>query len=87
MNDQQILNLIKLENAKMVAQLKKDAYNPNRVLRYKDIKNKVGLSRTTIDRYIEAGKFPKKIKISYGLCGWLDRDIEDWIKEHHRNRK
>ena len=46
----------------------------------KTVAEKVGCSRQTIWRYIEANKFPKPIKIEQRNA-WLESTIDQWIDE------
>lgn len=51
------------------------------IIRKADLKREVGLSPTTVWRLERAGKFPRRIKISEHVVGWLRRDIEAWLEE------
>jgi len=87
MDDQDILKLIRTENAKLLLKLKTEVVKPTKILRYKDVKLRVGFGINTIKKFIDEGKFPQRMEISGGICGWLESDIDNWIKEQHRNRK
>ncbi|NWB51088.1 AlpA family transcriptional regulator [Pseudomonas gingeri] len=57
-----------------------------RVLRLRDVIQRVGLSRSTIydrinpksSRYDES--FPKPIKIGASAIGWIESSISEWIE-------
>ncbi len=51
-----------------------------RLLRLKDVQNKVGLRRDSIYRGIAAGWFPRGIKISARATGWLESEVDDFIE-------
>ncbi len=51
----------------------------NKILRINDVKQKTGLSRSSIYAYIKEGKFPSSISIGPRSVGWLESDIEQWI--------
>ena len=51
-----------------------------KILRLKQVTEKVGVGKTTIYRWINANQFPKPINLSSTSVGWLETDINDWIK-------
>lgn len=51
-----------------------------RVLRQQDVQAKVSLKRTTLWRMERAGQFPKRRQIAPGLSGWLESEIDEWIR-------
>ena len=51
----------------------------NRIIRLPEVKNKTGLSRSTIYLGMSKGIFPKTISLSERAVGWLDSDIEQWL--------
>ena len=51
-----------------------------RILRMPDLKEKVGLSKTTIYDLIAAGKFPASINLTAKSRGWLDNEVDDWLE-------
>jgi len=44
------------------------------------------LSRTTIYRLIQEGKFPKQIKLSERSSGWLESEVLAYLDECIKNR-
>jgi prophage regulatory protein len=50
------------------------------LLRLAVVRDRTGLSRTTIYRRIAAGKFPPSKPISDGLVAWYESDINAWIE-------
>jgi prophage regulatory protein len=46
-----------------------------------EIKNRVGLSGSSIYRLIQEGKFPPPIKLSERSSGWLESEIDQWLEE------
>lgn len=53
-----------------------------KILRMKDLPEKVNLSRSTIYTLIKEGKFPKSKPLIDGEnppMGFLESDIDDWI--------
>ncbi len=51
------------------------------LLRLAAVKARTGLSRTTIYRRMELGTFPGSTRISPGLVGWYEADIDSWIAD------
>ena len=41
---------------------------------------KTGLKATTQWRLEKLGQFPARRMISKGLCGWLESEVDEWIK-------
>lgn len=58
----------------------------NRVIRIKELVTTVGLSRSTIYARIEEGKFPKPFPLGGRMVGWLEADIQLWIKQQIKQR-
>lgn len=56
----------------------------NRVLRRRDVEALTGLSHATIYRHLRAGSFPRPIRLTDRLVGWLERDIEAWLASRAR---
>ena len=52
----------------------------NRILRLPDVKARTGLSRSTIYAKVKEGSFPKYISLGIRSVGWLESEIEAWIK-------
>lgn len=65
-----------------------------RFLSKKQVSEKIGLSRTEIDRKEAAGKFPKRVQVGFRVF-WVDHEVEAWMEaliekrnhaapDHHR---
>ena len=54
------------------------------IYRIKNVIKVTGLSRSTIYRLMEQGKFPKPIKLSQRIIGFLEEDIDQWILERYQ---
>ena len=50
------------------------------ILRFKDVIVLTGLSRSTIYQKISEGAFPKQIKLSVRYVGFLEHEIQEWLK-------
>lgn len=52
-----------------------------KLLRFRELRNAIPLSRSTIWRKVNDGTFPAPIQISKVAIAWLKSDIERWISE------
>jgi prophage regulatory protein len=51
-----------------------------RILRIKTVLERTGLTRSTLYRKIEAGSFPKQIRLSERCAGWRESEVRDWMR-------
>ena len=49
-----------------------------------EVTERLKITRTTVYRWMESGKFPKPIKLSETTNRWLLSDIERWIVERSK---
>jgi prophage regulatory protein len=52
---------------------------PLRLLRFGEVRQRTGLSRSTIWRMERSGTFPKRIKVSFNVVAWREDEVEEWI--------
>ena len=52
----------------------------DRILRLNAVLDRTGLSRSTLYRKMQAGTFPKNLKISERCAGWRESAIEAWLR-------
>ena len=52
-----------------------------KVLRLTKVMEITGLGRSTIYAKVAKGQFPSSIKLGDRAVGWLENDIETWIKK------
>ena len=52
---------------------------PLKFLRFHSVRDRTGLSRSTIWRLERRGEFPKHRRISANAVGWLETEINDWM--------
>lgn len=50
------------------------------ILRLPDVKRKTGQSRSTIYDKVKQGDFPKPVKIGERAVGWVEAEVDDWVK-------
>lgn len=51
----------------------------DRIIRFPEVKELVGLSRTTIWRKEKAGEFPARVSLGTGSVGWKKSEIDAWV--------
>lgn len=54
--------------------------NEKRFLRLEDVKRKTGLGRSSIYSYMNAGQFPKSIKVGHRCVAWCEDTINQWME-------
>ena len=52
-----------------------------RYIRFKELRQRVPLGRTTIWRMMREGCFPQSRRIGKSARAWLENEIEEWIKK------
>jgi len=52
-----------------------------------EVKERIGLSETTIWRIRKAGNFPKPVEVSPNRIAWVEQEVEDWLAERINKRK
>jgi len=57
------------------------AVNQEALLRLPEVARRVGLGRSTIDRMIRAGRFPRPRRIGQSAVAWLQSEIVAWMVE------
>jgi prophage regulatory protein len=57
---------------------------PLRFIRLDVVRDRTGLSRSTIWRLERRGDFPKHRRISLNAVGWLEAEVDEWVlsREH-----
>jgi prophage regulatory protein len=51
----------------------------NKIIRLPEVKNKTGLSRSSIYLRMSLSEFPKSISLGDRAIGWLESDVDEWI--------
>jgi len=52
-----------------------------RLIRLKEVMAYTGLSRSTVYKFIEEGRFPKQIPLGDRAVAWVDSEIDEWVIE------
>jgi prophage regulatory protein len=55
-----------------------------RILRWKDLHARTGLSRSTVWRCERRGVFPRRIQLTARTVGWLEDEVRDWLSTRDR---
>ena len=63
-----------------------DNAQKDKFLRLSDVKERTGLSRSTIYLSISKNTFPRPISLGARCVGWLESEIEGWIQSRIQNR-
>jgi len=50
-----------------------------RILRIRAVKDRCGLSRSTLYNRIASGEFPAPISLGARSVGWLESEVDAWI--------
>lgn len=51
------------------------------ILRMRELTRLIGLSKASIHRMVNAGKFPRGVSLGVKAVGWMRSDVERWIAE------
>lgn len=51
-----------------------------KILKRSEVESVTGLSRSTIYAKMEEGLFPTAIKLSERSVGWLEHEVQEWLK-------
>lgn len=53
----------------------------DKIIRLPQVEASVGLKKSAIYKLIKAGDFPAQIKLGKHASGWLDSDVQAWIRK------
>ena len=53
---------------------------PMRLMRFGEVRDRTGLSRSTIWRLERGGTFPKRVKVSVNVVAWREDQVYEWIR-------
>jgi prophage regulatory protein len=57
------------------------------ILRLREVRQRVGLSRSTIYALAARGDFPAPVKLGARAAGWLESEIAAWIAGRVKTRR
>lgn len=52
----------------------------DKILRINEVVRVTGISKSQIYRLVTCHAFPKPLVLSVGRVGWLESEVQDWIK-------
>ncbi|QUM86151.1 AlpA family transcriptional regulator [Moritella sp. 28] len=52
-----------------------------KIIRLPEVKNKTGLSRSSIYLRMSNDEFPQSISLGSRAIGWLESDINEWLED------
>ena len=61
--------------------------NTHRVLRLKDVLEKVGVSKATAYRLMKEAHFPTPITLGGNSVGWIEAEVDAWIEARMAQRQ
>jgi len=64
-----------------ISLLTREDYTMDRIIKLSELKDIVGLARSTIYKMSAEGKFPKPIKLGERSSGWIESEVEQWLEE------
>lgn len=53
---------------------------PDRILRINIVLDRTGLTRSTLYRKMQAGTFPKQVRIAARCAGWRESAVNAWMR-------
>ena len=60
------------------------AKSASRLLRVRDVLDRVPFSRTTLWRRVRAGSFPAPVRLGERIVAWREVDIREWVESRPR---
>ena len=60
--------------------------NCSRFLRLPEVLNLVGVTRSTLYRWMDAGTFPKQISVGGNTVVWVESAVTSWMEEQMASR-
>lgn len=51
-----------------------------KIIRLPAVEDRVGLKKSQINALERAGKFPRRVRISARAAGWVESEIDDYIR-------
>ncbi|WP_425258914.1 helix-turn-helix transcriptional regulator [Photobacterium angustum] len=58
----------------------------SRILRLPEVRDKVGLSRSSIYALMSKGDFPRSVPLGERSVGWFEDTIDSWLLEREKKR-
>lgn len=58
-----------------------------KILRLPEVKNLVGLGKSSVYAMVASGSFPKPIPLGIRSVGWLETEVIEWISQRTAKRE
>ncbi len=71
---------IQMEDQESASRMQRLDAVPLKFIRFTAVRERTGLSRSTIWRLERQGAFPKHRRISASAVGWLEHEVNDWVR-------
>jgi prophage regulatory protein len=56
------------------------------ILRRPEVSLRTGLGRSAIYAYLQAGRFPRPVKLGPRAVGWIEAEVNQWIASRVEDR-
>jgi prophage regulatory protein len=56
-----------------------------RIMRFKEVREVTGLSKTTINRFEKEGRFPSRVSLGPRSIGWFEEDVQTFLSSLREN--
>ncbi|MCU1248696.1 MAG: AlpA family transcriptional regulator [Edaphobacter sp.] len=50
------------------------------IIRFPALRDRYGISRSRLYVWMAEGKFPRPIRLGERSVGWLENEVEDWLR-------
>lgn len=60
--------------------------NAQRLLRLKQVQEKIPLSKPEIYRRLKNGTFPQSVRLSQSVVAWVESELDAWIESRMAER-
>lgn len=60
--------------------------NLSRILRRASVQDRIGVHMVTLWRWERAGRFPRRVRIGPNAVGWLEHEVDAWIRARAEDR-
>lgn len=57
------------------------------ILRLNRVRERTGLSRSTLYLRISQGSFPKPVNLGGRTVGWVEAEVQQWLDQQIANRR
>lgn len=51
-----------------------------KVLRWREVEERIGVSRSTLWRWVRDGRFPPGVRLGPNAVGWVETEVDAWLE-------